>query len=563
MVEENRNYHGKYLLTLVFASLFLVSLGMIPHSVFADSVTTTIPVSGAYGVGVNSNTNLIYVATNQGFTIQSIDGSTNTVTATIATVNNPIYTGGDCSTAYVAVNPITNMIYADNGGCLYNMGRSFVSDNISVINGTTNSIISTVDFGGGAIPSLPLAVNDMTDKIYACTPLQGENVIVIDGKTNQVTSRVSISGNEPDCTDIAINSQTNKIYVLDGFEESIHVINGTTDTVIDSIALGTSNTFVGIGVNPDTNKIYVSNGDGSLTVIDGSTDNVLTTLQTNVHGFIAVNPTTDKIYVGAIRGNSVVVIDGNTDTIMTTVQVENAPFGIGVNSNTDKIYVDNSGSSTVSVIDGNFNPTIPSAPQNLQATATSSSQINLSWNTSSDNGGSPIIGYMIERSNDTGATWSTIQSNTGSADTTYSDTGLAHSTTYTYRVSAINQVGTSQPSSTASATTFNVVPSPPTGLTATAQLLKINLSWNVPSDNGGTPITGYMIERSTDGGNTWNTIVANTGSTGTTYSDTNVLPLTTYTYRVSAINDIGTGNPSNTASAATPSVGPITPPSLP
>ena len=140
---------------------------------------------------------------------------------------------------------------------------------------------------------------------------------------------------------------------------------------------------------------------------------------------------------------------------------------------------------------------------------------------------------------------------------------MTASTAYTYRVSAINSVGTGQPSDTSSATTFNVVPMSPTGLKATAQVLKINLNWNTPSDNGGTPITGYMIERSTNNGSTWSTIVSSTGNTGTTYSDTNVLPLTTYTYRVSAINNIGTGNPSNTASASTPSVSVPSSPTLP
>ena len=205
--------------------------------------------------------------------------------------------------------------------------------------------------------------------------------------------------------------------------------------------------------------------------------------------------------------------------------------------------------------------TVPQPPTGLTATAISSSQINLSWTAPGNNGGSAITGYMIERSPDGGATWSTVQSNTGS--TTYSDTGLAHSTTYTYRVSAMNSVGTSQPSDITSATTLNTVPTPPIGLKATAQALQIDLSWNAPSDNGGTPITGYMIERSTNNGSTWSVLVANTSSTGTTYSDSNVLPLSTYTYRVSAINNIGTGNPSNTASASTPSVSIPGTPTLP
>src|SRR5690349_20464506 len=66
----------------------------------------------------------------------------------------------------------------------------------------------------------------------------------------------------------------------------------------------------------------------------------------------------------------------------------------------------------------------------------------------------------------------------------------------------------------------SVAPQSPTGLTATAvSSSQINLSWTAPSNNGGSAITGYKIERSTDGGTTWNTIASNTGSTATTYSD--------------------------------------------
>src|SRR6185437_10483978 len=123
------------------------------------------------------------------------------------------------------------------------------------------------------------------------------------------------------------------------------------------------------------------------------------------------------------------------------------------------------------------------------------------------------------RSTDGGTTWFIVQSNTASAATTYSDMGLNPSTTYTYRVSAINSVGTSSPSNTSSATTQSAqvtVPQPPTGLTAnTISSSQINLSWTAPSDNGGSTITGYEIERSQDNGTTWLPIVSNTGSTGT------------------------------------------------
>ncbi|HEX5458044.1 MAG TPA: fibronectin type III domain-containing protein [Candidatus Nitrosotalea sp.] len=100
-------------------------------------------------------------------------------------------------------------------------------------------------------------------------------------------------------------------------------------------------------------------------------------------------------------------------------------------------------------------------------------------------------------------------------------------------------------------TTTGVSP-PPTGLmTTTVSSSQINLRWNAPTDNGGSQITGYTIERSLDNGATWSVLVANTNSPGTTYSDTGLGPNTTYTYRISAMNSSGSSLPSTPASATT------------
>jgi len=100
----------------------------------------------------------------------------------------------------------------------------------------------------------------------------------------------------------------------------------------------------------------------------------------------------------------------------------------------------------------------------------------------------------------------------------------------------------------------STAPQPPTGLTATAvSSSQNNLSWTAPANNGSSTITGYKIERSTDVGSSWSVIVSSTGSTATTYSDSGLIPNTTYTYRVSAINSAGTSSPSNITSATTPS----------
>ena len=95
-------------------------------------------------------------------------------------------------------------------------------------------------------------------------------------------------------------------------------------------------------------------------------------------------------------------------------------------------------------------------------------------------------------------------------------------------------------------------PGAPTGLTATADgTTEIDLSWTAPSSDGGAAISGYRIEVSTDAGTTWSNLVADTGSTATTYSQAGFSAGDTRYYRVSAINSAGTGAASNVASAST------------
>ena len=81
---------------------------------------------------------------------------------------------------------------------------------------------------------------------------------------------------------------------------------------------------------------------------------------------------------------------------------------------------------------------------------------------------------------------------------------------------------------------------------------RIDLSWTAPQNNGAT-ITGYKIERSTDG-SSYSTLVANTGTTSVSYSDTGLSSNQIYYYKVSAINAAGTAIASIAANATATTV---------
>ena len=192
---------------------------------------------------------------------------------------------------------------------------------------------------------------------------------------------------------------------------------------------------------------------------------------------------------------------------------------------------------------GPVEPATPAAPSGLNATAASSGRIDLAW---TDNAGNED-GFQVERSTD-GVTFA-LHGTAGANATAYVDATVQPSTTYSYRVRAINGAGPSDWSNVASATTPAPPPTPPaapSGLTATAvSSSRIQLTW---TDNSGNE-TGFRIQRSTNG--VIFTTIATVGAGVTSYTSTGLQANRRYWYRVRAYNGTGNSAYSNTASART------------
>lgn len=178
----------------------------------------------------------------------------------------------------------------------------------------------------------------------------------------------------------------------------------------------------------------------------------------------------------------------------------------------------------------------PSVPTGLSGTAASGTKVNLTWNASSDTGGSGLAGYRVYR-NGTHIATRTV--------TNYSDTPLSPATTYTYRVAARDDAENQSAQSTAvSVTTLDTIaPSVPTNVATTVLSdTQVKITWTKSTDTG-TGVAKYRVYR----GGTYIGEAAATNSP--TFTDSNVSPFNTYSYTVRA-RDVA-GNESASSSAAT------------
>ncbi len=188
--------------------------------------------------------------------------------------------------------------------------------------------------------------------------------------------------------------------------------------------------------------------------------------------------------------------------------------------------------------------TVLTAPASLNAQASSSSEVVLTW---ADRSASES-GFTIERSPLTDTSYAPIAT-VGANTTSFTDSGLSESTKYWYRVRAYNADTTSAYASEKQATTLHDLPAAPSALGTTSVLPdKVSLSWKDNSDNE----SGFKIQRKEGATGTFvdiRTTVAN--ATAYTDNDKALKDGTLYFYRVSASNSAGDSAFSSEVAATT------------
>jgi hypothetical protein len=198
----------------------------------------------------------------------------------------------------------------------------------------------------------------------------------------------------------------------------------------------------------------------------------------------------------------------------------------------------------------NATQTVPDAPSAVTAMA-GVGQATVSWTAPHSTGGSPLTGYVVVPS--VSGVLGAAMMVTDPAATSTTVTGLTNGVTYTFTVAATNALGTSAasaPSNPVMPVAAQSVPDAPTAVQASGGVARATVTWSLPVNNGGSPLTAFVITPYLGA-----TALSPVRIEGGALTQGVVMGLTNgmaYTFTVAAINTIGTSAASAHSNAVTP-----------
>ncbi|TCP64295.1 hypothetical protein, partial [Baia soyae] len=160
-------------------------------------------------------------------------------------------------------------------------------------------------------------------------------------------------------TGVSVSGVIPMVYVSDGSSNIVYVVNGLSNQVVATVAVGSGSSDGG-DIDIMNNRIYIPNQSlGSVSVIDGFTNQIIHTFTVGGTPFSAtLNTNRQRLYIAQVpNANSITDLDLTTGTT-TVISVGNATRRPSFDSIRNILYVPNNASHNVSVVDTNNNNTI-------------------------------------------------------------------------------------------------------------------------------------------------------------------------------------------------------------
>ncbi|XP_060885565.1 myosin-binding protein C, slow-type isoform X4 [Labrus mixtus] len=185
---------------------------------------------------------------------------------------------------------------------------------------------------------------------------------------------------------------------------------------------------------------------------------------------------------------------------------------------------------------------IPDPPEAPLVPVVGGDWCSMTWEPPKYDGGSPMLGYFIERKKKQSSRWMRLNFDL-IKETSFEPKKMIEGVPYEVRIFAVNAIGVSKPSEPSKAFTPLAVTSEPTMLVVDDVTDDtVTVKWRPPETIGAAGLDGYLVEYCIEGGNDW--VVSNKELTEKTkYTITGLTPGSKILVRVRAINAAGPSPP--------------------
>uniref|UniRef100_A0A672HEQ1 Myosin-binding protein C, slow-type n=1 Tax=Salarias fasciatus TaxID=181472 RepID=A0A672HEQ1_SALFA len=191
---------------------------------------------------------------------------------------------------------------------------------------------------------------------------------------------------------------------------------------------------------------------------------------------------------------------------------------------------------------GEASANIPDAPDAPLVTQVGGDWCAMQWEPPKYDGGSPILGYFIERKKKQSSRWMRLNFDL-IKETTFEPKKMIEGVPYEVRIFAVNAIGVSKPSEPSKAFTPLAVTSEPTMLVVDDVTdTTVTVKWRPPETIGAAGLDGYLVEYCIEGSNDW-TVSNKELTEKTRYTITGLTPGSKILVRVRAINAAGASAP--------------------
>jgi len=328
----------------------LVAGGLFTHPIFSSApfrglnVIATVPVNGhPHGIAFDTLNGEIYATNFNTGTVSVINGSTNTVVANVSLGEYSFPVG-------IVFDSLNGNLYVSD------TGKDEFQGAVSVISGSTNAALATISVGTRYDHPEGIAFDKANGLVYVS--MDGSlRVLTINGSTN---SQVGVVRPYSAPGYVAYDSTDGNLYTV-GTNGPVSVINGSNNQLAATVPYGGNP--VAIAYDSYNNDIYVLSAEpNATTVIDCSTNMVIRNVSSSsAPSAIAFDPLNGAVFetfpAGPSSPGSLSLINDSTTTLITSTRVGTMPLGVAFDSLNGDVYVANQVSGTVSVVSPSSTPT--------------------------------------------------------------------------------------------------------------------------------------------------------------------------------------------------------------